>query len=313
MKPFIDTNVIFEPGVYPDIPMAQYQADPCPEPSLSSHVAALLIARSPLHAWHAHPRLNPNYTEKESEKFDIGAAAHALLLEGEDRMAPLPFDDWRKKDAREARDAARNAGKYPVLQHRYDDVRRMRDVAVKAIAGNKDFSGMTLADGKPEQTMIWKEAGIYLRARPDWISNDRQLRLDYKTTEGSANANAWERTMLGMGADMQDAFYAEGNAATGGPEDGGIGVFLVQEVQEPFVCSFIALDPGFRAIAHAKVMKAKRIWRECLKTGIWPGYPDRICYLEPPSWLMAQYEEIGPGEDEALGIPYDPAKLFVKL
>lgn len=307
MRPFVDTNVISQPGVY-TIPEEQYHADPALEPSLSSHIAQLIVTRSPLHGWFAHPRLNDKYEEKQSEDFDVGSAAHALLLEGEDRMAVIPFDSWRKDAAKAARDAARNAGKYPVLADSYERVVAMRDVALKAIADNPDFSGLTLADGKPEQTIIWKWRGIYCRARVDWMSHDRKLRLDYKTTKASANPRAWVRTMLGMGAHLQDAFYAQGNAATEGPVDGGMGVFLVQEQQEPFACCFQGLEPSFRAIADGEVRRAQELYQECLQTGNWPGYPKRTCWLEAPPWLLSQHSE-EPIEDEG-GIPYDPAQLF---
>ncbi len=35
--------------------------DPAPAPSLSSTLARLLLRRSPAHAWHASPRLNPDW------------------------------------------------------------------------------------------------------------------------------------------------------------------------------------------------------------------------------------------------------------
>ena len=70
--------MITKPGVY-DLPMAEYHADPCPEPSLSSSIIRLLCSASPLHAWTAHPRLNAAYVAEESDRFDVGTAAHALL------------------------------------------------------------------------------------------------------------------------------------------------------------------------------------------------------------------------------------------
>src|SRR3990167_5120693 len=60
------------------MPMAEYQGDPGPEPSLGPGIAKLLVTRSPAHAWAAHPRLNPEYREKESSAFDLGSAAHAM-------------------------------------------------------------------------------------------------------------------------------------------------------------------------------------------------------------------------------------------
>src|SRR3990167_11354210 len=69
-------------------------------PALSASIAHLLIAKSALHAWYAHPRLNPNYQQTESAEFDYGRAAHAVLLEGdESRLHVIEADDWRKKDA----------------------------------------------------------------------------------------------------------------------------------------------------------------------------------------------------------------------
>ena len=38
-----------------------YHLDPCPEASLSSTLAKTMLAQSPLHAWTASPRLNPDW------------------------------------------------------------------------------------------------------------------------------------------------------------------------------------------------------------------------------------------------------------
>jgi len=75
------TNRITEPGIY-DIPETDYHADPIAEPSLSSSIAKILLARSPRHAWANHPRLNPNQEPETRREFDFGSAAHAMLLEG---------------------------------------------------------------------------------------------------------------------------------------------------------------------------------------------------------------------------------------
>ena len=100
-------SLIDKPGVHL-LSMESYQRDPCPSPSLSSHIAHRLITQSPLHAWYAHPRLNPRYVEEDSTAFDLGSCAHALLLEGEDSIAVIEADDWRTKVAKEARAKARS-------------------------------------------------------------------------------------------------------------------------------------------------------------------------------------------------------------
>ena len=169
------------PGLY-DIPEAEYHADPCQAPSLSSSVAKILLTQSPLHAWTAHPRLNPYYEPEEKTAFDLGSAAHALLLEGEDRMTKIDAKDYKTKDAQAARDEARAAGKHPVLKARYPDVQKMRNAALLAITACTNLSGYTLAAGLPERALIWQEDEIWCRCKPDSLANDRTLILDYKST-----------------------------------------------------------------------------------------------------------------------------------
>jgi hypothetical protein len=138
--------------------------------------------------------------------------------------------------------------------------------------------------------LIWQEDGIWCRARPDWMANDRKVLLDYKSTSGSAEPNAWVRTMLGMTGEIQPAFYLRGNIATGGPEDARW-VFLVQENEPPYAVSFIGMPPAFLDLGERKVAHAVSLWRQCITTGQWPGYANRIAWAEPPAYAVAQWEE----------------------
>ena len=65
------------------MPAEKYHADPCMVPSLSNSVAQILLSESPRKAWFSHPKLNTAFAEKEDGKFDIGTAAHAVLLESD--------------------------------------------------------------------------------------------------------------------------------------------------------------------------------------------------------------------------------------
>jgi hypothetical protein len=111
------------------MPMAQYLADPCAAPSLSAGIAHTLLTKSALHAKHAHPELADEYEEHNETKFDIGTAAHSLILEGEDKVAVIEADDWRKKEAKEQREEARKNGLTPLLRKHYEAVRKMVSVA----------------------------------------------------------------------------------------------------------------------------------------------------------------------------------------
>src|SRR4029077_4574623 len=113
-----------EPGLQ-HLRSEAYQADPCPVASLSAGIVDLLIRESPLHAWHAHPKLNPDYQPQVDSRFDIGTAAHALLFEGMDNAVIVEADDWRTKAARETGDAIRAAGKLPLLARHHAAVEEM--------------------------------------------------------------------------------------------------------------------------------------------------------------------------------------------
>ena len=74
---------IDNPGIY-TIPLVEYIADPCPEPSLSASIAHTIVMESPLHAFIQHPRLNIGAIEHGSNKMDIGTIVHGMVLEGDE-------------------------------------------------------------------------------------------------------------------------------------------------------------------------------------------------------------------------------------
>jgi hypothetical protein len=292
--------VIDQPGVY-ELPHEDYHRDPCPEPSLSASSIKKIVTHSPRHAWTGSQRLNPDYVSEEKMEFDRGSAAHALLLEGDDRMAVLPFPDYKKDAAKASRADARAAGRFPILEQQYPSILKMREIALRAIAACPDLGGIRLTDGKAEQSLFWKEGDVWNRARTDWMHKDRGLILDYKSTATCAHPDAWVRTMAGMGGEIQGAHYLRGNEMTGGDPLGKF-VFLVQEVVDPFACCLIGLPPAFLELGAAKRFEALRVWHHCLKTGVWPSYPDRICWVEPPPYLIAQWEGRGIGADPGTAI-----------
>lgn len=277
-----------------EIDAAAYHADPCPRPSLSRTVAHLICSRSPLHAWTAHPRLNKNYQSTESEAFDIGTCAHALLLEGEAGVVIIEADDWRTKDAKDARDQARFAGLQPLLAKQWNAVQAMVDSAREQVAG-LEVMPSPFADGKHEQTLVWEDSyGVYCRARIDWLRDDYSCIDDYKTTSRTANPEAWSRSLFSMGYDVQAAFYRRGLARlTGHVAEFR---FVIQETYPPYALSVVSLTPHALDLAIAKVDYAVRQWSECLNGKRWPGYPSRVCFAEVPSfeetrWLDKEERE----------------------
>ena len=272
-----------EPGLH-NLSSDVYHADPCVKPSLSSSIANVLLQQSPLHAWMQHPRLNPNFQREVDSRFDLGSAAHTMLLErDESKVVIVEADDWRTKAAREARDNAQANGQYAILARQYADVQKMVQAAHSYIQTTelRDI----LDTGVAEQSLIWQEGDVWCRARPDMLSADRRVCLDYKTTD-SAAPDVFIRQIPRMAYDVQAYFYLRSPVL-----ENATWVYLAQEITAPYSCSLISLSNAYLEVARAKVMRAIRLWGECLATNRWPAYSTQIHYAEPSAWQLTDTNE----------------------
>jgi PDDEXK-like uncharacterized protein DUF3799 len=284
--PAIPTRVT-APGIY-TMPHQDYHADPAPVPSLSRSIGKLIIEASPLHAYVSHPRLGgapPAGIASGDEDMDVGTVAHALFLEGEDRIALVPFDTYQTKAAKELRDTARAEGKIPLKAKQAERVYRVVDALEAFRQQTKLFTA-----GKPEQTVVWDEGDHWARCRIDWLPDDSAAPiLDLKTTGGLAATNTWERQAFQFGADMQASMYPRGlEFVRGEPPDGVL--FVVAETDPPYAVRVFGMDPIALEVGASKMATARAIWSQCMKADAWPGYPPGIEYLMPPSWTVRQWE-----------------------
>jgi hypothetical protein len=274
-----------EVGIHDAIPEAEYHADP----ALSSGIAKLLIDRSPAHAWTAHPSLNPAWQPEVEDKFDMGTAAHRLLLEGDDCIVEGDFADWRTAVAKQFKEDARGLNQIPLLRPQADRVREM--VAKARMQMDELYHDLDLfTGGKSEQTICWKDDhDVLCRARIDWLHDTTMAVDDYKTTSASADPRKWERTMYGMGADVQVAWYLRGLKKLTGVD--AEWRYVVQETYPPYALSVVTLAPSALALANDKVQKAIDLWATCLENDFWPSYPARVASIEVPTWVEMDWLE----------------------
>jgi len=257
----------------------------------------------PKRAWHNNRLLNPQYVKPVHErKFDLGSAVHDYVLEGGDRIAIIAgYDDWKKKEAREAADFADKINEIPLLEKQFDIVRAISESAMKAIMDCSELGIKNpLEDGDAELSYIWQEDDVWLRTRPDWISADKKLILDIKTVgqigkpskKATANPDYFSDKAVDLGYDCQYSLYRRGSKALDGHGVEPEFCFIVVEVNPPYLCSVPSLSAQFRELGDQKVDSAINLWRHCLKTGKWPGYPtDRVCWVEPKPYQISQWEE----------------------
>jgi hypothetical protein len=290
--------------------MADYLADPCPVPSLSSGCAFRLLSESPLHAWHAHPRLGAR-SSAPSDASDTGTIAHDLLLGGEGKICEIRPEDYRSKPTkeepegsipkgwtnnaiREARDTARANGLTPMLASDLIGVRAMVNaarefVADSAIAGVFDV-------GESELTVIGQDGDAWLRTRPDWLNLEAGISLSYKTTRGAASPDKFARLADGCGYWFSLAFYEHALqlALQFGQHEHSRPLrhlILAQEQSAPYACALYEMSPAKAAIEREQVRRAIKLWQQCLASNSWPGYSGRIVRVEPKPWDLAAEEE----------------------
>ena len=292
------------PGLHANISFARYLADPCPEPSLSSSTIRDLL-RSPLHAHRRHPRLGG--ARDDNGRADLGTAVHALVLGGSERLYWVDADDWRTKAAREARDLARLDGRVPVLESDREPIEGAARAALNALG-----DAALLDQERAEQTLIWREGEAWARGRPDLlIGPQADTVVDLKTATNADPVDWIRRSMIAGGYHVQAAWYLRGldtvlpDGAGAGSTLRGAGtgrefVCLVVELDPPHGCSLVGVGPELLAIGRAAVERGVRLWKECMASGKWPGYPPAIHWADAPAWL--QYEMAARGVSLSEGV-----------
>lgn len=277
-------------GIFADVRMSDYIADMLGEvPTLNAGACHDLLTRSPLHCWTNHPRLNPEgWKDDANEKADTGSAAHELLIGGESRIVEVPYEDYRKSEAKALRNLAWQDHKTPVLYTKLPPVKRMVEVARDYLNASEIAKAVAVVES--EVTLIWQQGDSWCRARPDWLTADRRFHISYKTTAGSAEPESWIRSHLTLdGHDVAAVHYERGCQAIVRANTETI--FLVQEQADPFSCSLIGLSPAMRDLASRKLDRAIALWSSSMATGKWPSYSGRIVTAEPAAWMMNQQDE----------------------
>lgn len=277
---------ISTPGIF-DLDVATYHADPVVIPSLSAGIAWEILARSPLHAWWKHPRLNPDFAADADKKFDLGTVAHTLIVRKGNHIVTIDAQDYRTADARGQRELALAKGLTPILREQYDRAAAMAEAATRQLRRH-ELGDVFSQDGIAEPSVIWRDEGdIWCRCRPDWLIAKRGAGIDgewrdvvvydLKTT-ANAHPNVWRSRVEQIGFCFKAAFYARGLQQVTGC-DRITYRWVVIEVEPPHALAVYESDPADLTAAEEDVSNVIAAWGECLKTNVWPAYPPKTMML----------------------------------
>jgi hypothetical protein len=245
----------------------------------SPSVATTLINRSPLHAMAMSGK-------PPSKLMDRGSLMHRLILGDGKDFAVLDYDDWRTKDARADRDAARAKGKVPVLKHEHDGAQK----AAIAILSRLRSMGVRL-DGKSEAAIEWEESTAHgpvkCKTMVDHLRLDAGEMLELKIVDDASPSRS-ERSAENMGHAIACAARTRALTALRPNLAGRTRYrFLFCEAEPPYAIYAPQPDGVFRELGEQRWLRAVQAWGKCQATGHWPAYEEHNSITSPP-WALAR-------------------------
>ncbi|GLK86648.1 PD-(D/E)XK nuclease-like domain-containing protein [Ancylobacter defluvii] len=275
-------------GIY-SIPIEHYHGDCTEGPGLSSSGMRTIIKQSPAH-YFAESYLNPKRkSAPDKEHFNIGRAAHTLLLgeagfRKEYAIRPAEWSDWRTNAAKAWRDEQKLAGKTVLVPSDIDAIRGMAESLA-----HHPLIGAGLLQGEVERSLIFKDrTGVWVRSRPDVIPTADGVFVDLKTT-GDAAPDEVHLAVRKHGYNVQGAVISMAAEAVLDIQMTSF-VLAFVEKEPPYAVTIVPVDA--QAIYYGRCFARKAIdtFARCVETGEWPAYEGEHTYYVP-EWERKRLDE----------------------
>lgn len=229
-------------------------------------------------AQYKHDQENP----PDRDTFRIGNAIHDLTLTKGSSTILVDAPDWKTKAAREAKEAAVGEGKYPLNRKEHADAQAMAD----ALRRNEHLA-QGLITGRTEVAITGTDAATFtpMKSRLDVLDIPARRIYDIKTVSGDVEPDTFASHVARYGYHIQAPQYIDITATeTGTDPDEWEFIFVIVKKKAPFLTFTVSLDAP--ALERGRQQRTRGIakLRECERTGIWPGYDQRIKTVSLPRW-----------------------------
>ena len=248
-------------------------------PLSKSNLSELL--RSP-----AHYRASLTNSREETAAMVLGTAFHCAVLEpdrfGREYGVP-PSVDRRTKAGKAAFAEWELHGWKAISEEDFCRIGEMKET----LLGHKTLG--PLFDHGEAELSFFAEADYYgspiwLKCRPDWIDQSRGVIVDLKTT-ADASASGFSRSCAKYHYDLQAYLYSMICSEVLGKNITAF-VFAAVESLPPYGVAGYVLDSEALELGRHKFHKAIGRYFECVESGEWPSYGDRIEQLSLPKWAF---------------------------
>lgn len=291
----IDTPVQrpqYAPGWYRDLTNEEYHGSS----GYSSSQIKTLIEQTP-----AHLKLSFSKKNESTPTQAMGSALHTMVLEPwkkDDEIAISPVFNRRTNTGKDDEKAflELNAGKAIITEPVFKEVELM----AKSVREHP-YAGALLEDIVRESSVYWWyrtmdndeiESGEkfkqMLKVRPDAIPRGHCVLLDLKSTR-DASYTGFTKQILNYGYHVSAAMYLEGVNQCRPLLDEmqrmafNKFLFICVENFPPYLATVYELSPAFLDLGKSVYRHMMRKLRDGIEND-WPGYPEEIRIIEPPTW-----------------------------
>lgn len=256
--------------------------------ALDAASASLMHVLNTMTAAHAH--VYQTEARKDTKALILGEATHYAVLEPQlfkVRYGVPPKGDMRTNVAKKsyADWVEANPNLVPLTDEEYAAAHGM----LSATAAHGKALRYLDGPGINETTMTWtdKETGLACKARPDRITpvDGHTFVVDIKTCR-SAAPWMFSKAVGDYGYHNKAAWYLDALNLLEPRERQFL--FVAVENSAPYLVALYLLTDDALAQGREENRRALRLFAECKKSGVWPGYPNEISYIDLPKYKQRQ-------------------------
>lgn len=234
--------------------------------------------------------------KEQTASLELGWLLHVAVLEParfEASYVVPPRVDRRTKEGKAtwAQFQAENHDKEFIDADDLQKILSMKKALLSHETAGPFFSGR----GINEVSLLWhdKEYALKCKARVDRVGfvNEWPVVGELKIAK-NASEREFGRAVYIYGYDVAAVHYLKGLETLVPIPDGNPFrrlVFFVVEHEPPHCVACYELDDASLEEGAIKRGRYMRQWRECVSSGIWPGYHAGIDYVSLPAWAFKNY------------------------
>lgn len=270
-----------KPGLYEDIPFETY----CQWDAVNNSVLKILSDTRKCPA-HAKEYIDNGRPDTPALKF--GRALDCFLLEPTrwvQWFSVCPDVDRRTKAGKTAYaefEVGLQDGQEVVTQSDFEKIQTIYNRVSQSMA-------MRLIQGGVSQVCaVWidPETELLCKARYDYYQPDIPMITDVKSAM-DASPDGFAQAMFKFSYFQQAAFYTMGHEVLT-DEEPCFAIFAIEK-DEPFVHGAYQVGDASIKAGRNAARKALRKYKECVDSGQWPLYSDKITILDIPKYALEKF------------------------